>query len=99
MNINNLSQLKKAMQDGHDFVVVKHYCHPDYTGQVRCVKECGKTYMYTGIKDDPAHKVSRLNYGKGCYLNFGKASDWEFSDGLCTMMNRKNDPIWTIKVM
>ena len=99
MTINNLSQLKKAMKAGHDFVIEKHYCHPEYTGQVRTVKECGTTFMYTGIKDEPYHKVSQLNSGKGCYLNFGKASDWEFKNGLCTMYSRLKNPIWTIRVV
>lgn len=99
MTINNLSQLKKAMKEGRDFVVEKHYHFPEYTGQVRTVKECGTTFMYTGIKDDPQHKVSQMNCGKGCYLNFGKAADWKFSDGLCTMYNRSDDPIWTIRVI
>ena len=99
MDIKNLSQFKKAMQNGHDFVVEKHYCHPEYIGQVRTVKECGTSFMYTGIKDEPLHKVSQLNNGKGCYLNFRKASDWKFENGLCTMINRKNEPLFTFRVI
>ena len=99
MDIKNLSQLKKAMRDGHDFYIEKHYIHPEYTGQTRCVKECGTTYMYTGIKDNPLHRVSQLNSGKGCYLNFGKASEWVFDNGFCTLINRTNNPVWTIRVI
>lgn len=99
MTVSNLSQLKRAMQDGHDFIVVKHYAHPEYTGQVRSIKKCGKTFMFSGVKGEPQHKVSQLNHGEGCYLNFGKASDWEFSDGFCTMYNHLRNPIWTIKVI
>ena len=98
LEIKNLSQFKKAMKDGHTFEIVEHFVHPEYTGQVRCVQKLQTNGMYTGIAGQPRHQVSQLNFGKGCWTTFGKASDWVFENDLCKMSCR-GKPVWTIRVL
>ena len=92
--IKNLSQLKKALADGHNFKIIAHYKHPDWSGQERCVRRIGATIMYTGIANNPHHPISLMNDGQGCYFNFGKAADWTFHNGTCTY-----NKVWKIQVI
>ena len=94
MSIKNLSQLKKALASGHNFKILAHYKHPEWSGQVRTVKEMGATIMYTGLLGHPESRIDNLNDGKGCYFNFGKASDWTFRNGRCQYKK-----VWTIEVI
>ena len=98
MEIKNLSQFKKAMQNGCIFEIVEHFIKPEYTGQIRCVQVMQTNGMYTGIAGNPNAEISKMNRGKGSWIEFGKAGDWTFPDGLCKQSTRGN-PIWTLKVM
>lgn len=98
MEIKNLSQFKKAMKNGCTFKIVEHFIKPDYVGQVRCVQVLQTNGMYTGIAGQPTAEVSRQNRGRGSWIEFGKASDWIFEDGLCKQFFNGN-PVWTLKVM
>lgn len=92
--VHNLTQLKRVLAEGHNFRIIAHYKHPEWSGQERCVKSIGKTVMYTGIANRPDANISRMNDGKGCYFNFGKASEWKFHNGIC-----RYDHVWTIQVI
>lgn len=96
MEIGSLSQLIRALKMGRTFTIVEHYLKPEHTGEVRCVQKLQTNGVYTGIAGQPDHPVSRANYGKGFWIAFGKASDWEFVDGLCTQ-SIKGEKIWTIR--
>lgn len=99
MEIKNLSQLKKALKDGHTFEIVEHFYHPEYAGQVRCVQVLQTNGMYTGIVGEPTSRISLLNGCKGSWCDFGKASDWVFENGLCKQSHDHGTPIWTIRVL
>lgn len=98
MEIKNLSQFKKAMQNGCTFEIVEHFIRPEYIGQIRCVQVMQTNGMYTGISGKPDAELSKANHGRGSWIEFGKAGDWTFSDGLCKQSIRGN-PIWTLRVM
>ena len=41
--------------------------------------------FYSIVPDEPDHKVSLANDGKGFVLWWCNASDWEFHDGICSI--------------
>lgn len=98
MNIKNLAELKRALKD-HPFEIVEHFIKPEYTGQKRIVQVMQTNGMYTGIYQDPNAELSKVNYGKGTWLAFGKASDWTFTNGVCQQKRRDGSPIWTIRIL
>ena len=108
--IKNLNQLKKALVLGARFNIVKHFVHPEFTGQKRIVQAVQSNAIFSGVINEPDNTVSKANNGKGVYLGFGKASTWEFKDGLCTSYNvwntweggkqvEKRTPAFTLEVV
>ena len=87
MEIKNLSQLKKAINAGLQFTIVKHYFHPEYTGHIRKPVTLQTNGFYSANIDDLAAGVPLANYGKGIWCAYGKASDWLFENGECTLLN------------
>lgn len=96
--VKNLAELKRALAAGVPFEVVEHFIHPDYTGQKRVVQKMQTNGMYTGIYGDPDAPLSKVNYGKGSWIDFGKASDWTFCNGLC-QQHPNGRPIWSIRLL
>ena len=45
MEIKNLSQLKRFLREGHNFIIVKHFIKPEYRGSV--MEYIAKTYIET----------------------------------------------------
>lgn len=98
MMIKNLAELKRALGAGHPFEIVEHFIRQDFTGQKRVVQKMQTNGMYTGIYGDPNAEISKANYGKGYWADFGKASEWTFVNGLC--QQKKGDrPVWSIRVL
>jgi len=99
--IKNLSQLKRAIKEGRRFRIIKHYVHPDFSGQLREPGKVRTKGFFSRVADDPYHVVSNANRGEGYYVAYGKASDWHFDKvGTCTLMHRAGEgPIWEIKVL
>lgn len=80
MKIQNLSQLKKALQLGAEYRMVAHRIHPEYIGLVRVVNKVQTNCVYSKIKDQPDHKYSQYNGGLGIRMDFMKTSHYEFGD-------------------
>jgi hypothetical protein len=56
--------------------------------------------MYTGIDGDRTAEVSQQNGGRGSWIEFGKASEWQFcGSGICVQHLRNGKPIWKIQVL
>lgn len=96
--IENLSQLKKAIRNGACFRIVKHYVKPAYEGQIRKPNWVQTNGFYSVEVNKPDSDVSLANDGKGSWLEYGKASDWKFEEGLCKLILRGR-PIWEIAVI
>lgn len=96
--IKNLSQLKKAMNNGATFEIVKHYIKPEYTGQIRKPNKIQTNGMYSIVLNEPENPVTKANDGKGSWIEYGKASDWTFENGTCTQFYHGR-AIWEIKVI
>lgn len=82
MNIKNLSQLKKAFQNGCIFKIVSHN-RSECVGEVRTVTKTQTNGFYSKV-NEPEHKTYTANNGLGFWCEFGKASNWTFDGNLCT---------------
>lgn len=96
MEIKNLSQLKKAIKEGHKFIIRKHYIRPEYNEQVRKPNVIQTNGFYSIEYDNPDSKVTLANNGKGSWIEYGKASDWKFENGICKQSFHGND-VWEIE--
>ena len=84
--IKNLSQLKKAIGEKREFVIVEHYIKPVCTGQRRKPTTVQTNGFYSVVADDPTNEVSMANGGRGYWLAYGKAKEWEFDGELITSL-------------
>lgn len=100
MEIKNLAQLKRAVQEKKEFVIKEHR-REGWIGQKRTPNIIQSNGFYSIVTGQPEHEVSLANAGKGCWTEYGKASQWEFHDGLCSMYlpekeHLPENRIWTI---
>lgn len=91
MEIKNLSQLKKAISAGNIFVI-KNHRRSDFIGQRRKGNVIQTNAVYTIVPDEPENKINQANGGRGSWLQYGKASAWEFNNGFCTLYNGEHKP-------
>lgn len=91
MEIKNLSQLKKAIAAKTPFTITRHFIRPECDGQKRVPNAIQTNGFYSIVKDDPDHPISKSNGGKGFWLAYGKATDWTFQDGACTLFDHRNN--------
>lgn len=96
--VNNLSQFKKAMKAGATFQIVEHFNFPERNGEIRKANVVQTNGMYTVIPDDPESKISKANGGKGSWIEFGKATDYVFCNGLI-QQKYMDRPIWTLRII
>ena len=100
MEIRNLAQLKRVVQEKKEFVIKEHR-KEGFIGQKRTPNIIRSNGFYSIVTGQPEDKVSLANDGKGSWIEYGKASQWEFRDGLCSMYlpEKEHLPenlIWTI---
>lgn len=98
MEIKNLSQLKRAIKGGHNFIIRKHYIRPEYEGQIRKPNVVQTNGFYSIEYEKPDSKITLANNGKGSWIEYGKAADWKFEDGVCKQYFRGN-AIWEIEII
>lgn len=89
MNIKNLSQLKRAFQNGCTFKIVSHN-RPECVGEVRKITKVQTNGFYSRV-EDPEHRTFTANNGLGFWCEFGKASDWNFNGKSCTYFTEYKD--------
>ena len=87
LDIKNLAQLKRALTVGAEFEIKSHWKESSLN-QRRQVKYADTTGIYSIRPDAPDDKINSANGGRGSYLDWGKASDWEFKNGTCTLYNK-----------
>lgn len=98
MEIKNLAQLKRAIKEGHKFIIRKHYIKQEYKGQIRKPNVVQTNGFYSIEDGKPDSKITLANNGKGSWIEYGKASDWKFENGICKQYFREN-AIWEIEVI
>ena len=75
----NLSRVKRAVQKKKRFIIKDHH-KKVYVGQVREPHIIQSNGFYSVVADQPEHEISRVNNGKGSWIDYGKASDWDFTE-------------------
>ena len=95
--VKNLSQLKKAVNNKCRFKIVEHGIKPEYTGQIRKPNVIQTNGFYSIVANEPNNLVSLANNGRGSWIEYGKASEWKFENGLCSMFNPNGSLVWTIQ--
>lgn len=86
--ISNFSQFKKAIQEKKRFKIIEHNIKPEFIGQVRLPNVIQTNGFYSVIDGEPENPLSQVNYGKGLWCEFGKASEWKFENGKCSRIRR-----------
>ncbi len=82
--IENLSQFKNALKEGKQYKIINHRVEK-FIGQMRQANVIQTNGCYLVIPGEPEHEISLLNGKRGSWLDYGKASQWEFSDGKCRL--------------
>lgn len=95
--INNLSQLKKAIAEGREYIVVEHFIKPERAGEKRRPTKVQTNGYYSIVPGEPESVVSRANGGLGYWNTYGKAAEWSFDgDKITQYMNTKGEKLQTI---
>ena len=94
--VQNLNQFKKAIAAGTCFEIVKHYIHPEYTGQKRIPNVIQTNGFYSAVLMPDGTKNANWNYGKGLWYGYEKAADYEF-DGDVIRCKRGSRNIFDIR--
>ena len=63
--IQNLSQLKRAINEKKRFEIVRHFKHPAFAGQIRKPNKLQTNAFYSVVDGQPEHEVSKANGGIG----------------------------------
>ena len=93
IKVQNVSQLKKALQVGAEYRVVSHRIHPEYVGHIRVVNKVQTNCVYSKIKDQPDHEYSLFNHGLGVRTDFEKLSCYEFGDTVKVYLDKSNSDV------
>lgn len=79
MKISNMAELKRALHVGAIIKTIDHQ-KPELIGLTRQVTKVQTNAVYTVIPEQPEHKWSKCNGGKGSRMDFSKANHYEFGD-------------------
>lgn len=75
MAFKNLAELKRYIKLGTEFKATRHKYHPDIVGLTRVVTKVQTNGFYSKIKDEPDHRFSDCNGGKGFSLSSARPAD------------------------
>lgn len=81
------------------FVIEKHYLKPEYTGQKRIVQDVQPNGIYTGILGEPNNELSKVNQGKGIWLEFGRNKDWKFLENGLILISSYGSRVMDIRIL
>lgn len=80
MKIKTLADIKREMSNKRPYYVHNHK-NADYNGQVIVANVIQTNGVYLHAYGEPNNMFTLANNGKGSWLKYGKAKDWEI-DGL-----------------
>ncbi len=90
LEIKSLADLKRNIKVGTEVTATSHRNHPDIVGLRRVVAEVQSNAFYSKIKDQPEHKYSTCNYGKGFRTDFEKASCYRFCGSTVQVLDARH---------
>ena len=79
MKIKNLSQLKKALTKGRKVLMIRH-AMADSVGLVREVNVVHTNGVYMTAYNQPEHRLSTCNGGKGSWCGYSQAKFYRLGD-------------------
>ena len=96
--IQNLNQFKKAMKAGKRFQIIEHFNFPERNGEIRKPNVVQTNGMYAILPEDPENRLNKVNNGMGSWIEFGKAGDYTFCNGVISQKSH-GYPVWTLRVL
>lgn len=93
--MKTLADVKRAISGKRKFEILEHYVHPELAGEIRTPNIIQTNGFYSITEEDPSSYL--LNYGKGRYCEYGKASDWKFLDNDVCILSYLGKPIFKIR--
>ena len=99
MTVNNLSQLKKFLQPGARFKIHKHGTAPENVGQIREVSFAKTNAIYSRIYNEPQHRLSTANGGKGTFWPYEKAKNYTFDGNTVAVVFNNGAPLMEIELL
>lgn len=92
LRISSLAELKRYIQPGMELVVSYHSKHPGLVGLRRVITKVQTNAYFTVVKDQPEHRYSDCNDGRGFRSDIEKASCYRFDGTKITVLDpRKRD--------
>ena len=91
MAFKNLADLKRYIKIGTEFRATSHKYHPDIVGLTRVVTKVQTNGFYSKIKDEPDHRFSACNNGKGFFTEFGKAGGYIFDGSTVKVLDKRSE--------
>lgn len=76
MKIKTLSDIKREMKNKRPYYIVDHMRN-EFIGQVRIANVIQANGVYIHEYNNPDSGVTLANNGRGSWLEYGKAKDWE----------------------
>lgn len=86
MQINTLADIKRNMSEKRLFYICDHKIS-EFIDQVRVPSGAQSNGVYSRIYNNPKSTISLANGGRGSWLEYGKAANWEIDKltGRCTL--------------
>lgn len=92
LQISSLAELKRYLQPGMELEVSYHSKHPALVGLRRVITKVQSNAYFTVVKDQPEHRYSNCNDGRGFRSDIEKASCYRFDGSKITVLDpRKQD--------
>lgn len=92
LQISSLAELKRYIQPGMELEVSYHSKHPGLVGLRLVVTKVQSNAYFTVVKDQPDHRYSDCNDGRGFRSEIEKASCYRFDGSKITVLDpRKKD--------
>lgn len=83
-DVSNLSQLKRLLSEpAQAFDIVDHW-RPEMIGKRKIIVEANTAGFYTKIDDNSIPDEQN----RAMWCDWGKATNWSFDNGLCTLNDR-----------
>lgn len=94
-DVSNLSQLKRLLSEpAQAFDIVDHW-RPEMIGKRKIIVEANTAGFYTKIDDNSIPDEQN----RAMWCDWGKATNWSFDNGLCTLNDRMGNLVMSFRIV